>query len=213
YAPIADEALALGEHAELVPAEVARLRRRLDEVRAIDFFEAPARRPTEGLVAALEARLRPAPSPASRRDEWTGRTWVTRRGIKVDRMASAWLIRRFIDPEARFKFVEGKDHVPLVGEVRFDMFAAEFTHEGDLCTFEVLARRFVPEDAGVAALAEIVHDIDLKDGKFGRVEAAGVAMLVDAIAGAHPGDEERLARASAVLDDLYALAARSPARG
>ncbi len=119
---------------------------------------------------------------------------MTRTGIKVDRMASAWLIRRFIDPEARFKFVPAKGYRPAPGELRFDMFEAEFTHEGELCTFEVLVRRFGLPDPALRAIAEIVHDIDVKDAKYGREEAAGIGQLVAGIAAAHADDEARLAR-------------------
>jgi hypothetical protein len=133
-----------------------------------------------------------------------GRTWVTRTGIKVDRMASAWLIRKFIDPRARFKFVPAKGYQPQARELRFDMFDAEFTHEGDLCTFEVLIQRFGLSDPGLRPLAEIVHDIDLKDAKYGREEAAGIGQLVTGIAAGHADDEERLARGAALFDDLYA---------
>ena len=94
-------------------------------------------KPVEGTRAARRRSLR-------RAEEHRGRTWVTRTGIKVDRMASAWLIRSFIDPEARFKFVPAKGYQPEKGELRFDMFEAEFTHEGDLCTFEVLVAALRP---------------------------------------------------------------------
>jgi hypothetical protein len=133
-----------------------------------------------------------------------GRTWVTRQGVYVDRIASAWLIRRFIDPEARFKFVPAKGYTPAPGELRFDMFEAEYTHRGDRCTFEVLLERAGLEDPALQAIAEIVHDIDLKDAKYGRDEAAGIASLITGIARAHPQDEERLAQGSAVFENLYA---------
>jgi hypothetical protein len=120
-------------------------------------------------------------------------------------MASAWLIRRFIDPKARFKFVPAKGYRPEEGELRFDMFEAEFTHEGDLCTFEVLVQRFGLADPALRAIAEIVHDIDVKDAKYGREEAPGIGQLVAGIAAAHADDEERLARGAALLDDLHAL--------
>ncbi len=139
------------------------------------------------------------------RERYQGRTWVTRTGIKVDRMASAWLIRRFIDPRARFKFVPAKGYRPERRELRFDMFEAEFTHEGDLCTFEVLLQRFGLADPALRAIAEIVHDVDVKDAKYGREEAAGIGQLVAGIAAAHPDDELRLARGAAVFDDLYVV--------
>ncbi len=190
--------------------QLARLRQRAAELAEIDFFGAPGREVLQGLLSGMEARMRtvegvepsrPELDPAQHR----GRTWVTRTGIKVDRMASAWLIRKFIDPEARFKFVPAKGYRPEERELRFDMFEAEFTHEGDLCTFEVLVRRFGLADPALRAIAEIVHDIDLKDAKYGREEAPGVGQLVAGIAAAHPDDEARLARGAALFDDLYAL--------
>ena len=131
-----------------------------------------------------------------------GRTWVTRRGVKVDRMASAWLVRRFIDPEARLKFVEARGYVPGPGELRFDMYDAEYTHEGDACTFEVLVRRFGVDTPGLAALAEVIHDIDLKDARFGRAETAGVALQVEGIAAGTDDDEERIRQASVMFEAL-----------
>ncbi len=141
-------------------------------------------------------------------EEVQGRAWVTRSGIKVDRMASAWLIRRFIDPKARFKFVPAKGYAPAPHELRFDMLDAEFTHEGELCTFDVLIQRFVLRDPALRHLAEIVHDIDLKDAKFGREEAAGVGLLVTGIAAAHPEDEDRLARGTTIFASARPLLAK-----
>ena len=121
----------------------------------------------------------------------------------VDRIASAWLIRRFIDPKARFKFVAEKDYRPRPGELRFDMFDAEFTHEGDRCTFEVLRERFAAQDRALAQIGEIVHDIDLKDGKFARPEAAGVQQMIAGIAASAPDDDERLKRGGDIFEALY----------
>jgi hypothetical protein len=118
-------------------------------------------------------------------------------------MASAWLICRFIDPDARIKFVPAKGYAPAPDEVRFDMFEAEFTHEGDRCSMEVLLARTGIRDPGLARIAEIVHDIDLKDSKFQREETAGIARLIDGIAMSHKDDDERLTRANALFDDLY----------
>jgi hypothetical protein len=119
-------------------------------------------------------------------------------------MASAWLIRRFIDPNARFKFVPAKGYRPEEGELRFDMFEAEFTHEGDQCTFEVLVRRFGLADPALRAIAEIVHDIDCKDDKFGREETAGIATVIDGIVRSTPEDAARVERATALWNDLAA---------
>jgi len=123
--------------------------------------------------------------------------------VHVDRISSAWLIRRFIDPAARFRFVATQTHAPAPGELRFDMFEAEYTHEGDRCTFETLVARFGLEDSALAAIAELVHDIDCKDGKFGRDETAGVERVIRGIVRRHATDEARLERGAAVLDDLY----------
>ena len=190
--------------------DVARLKRRLAEVVAIDFFGAPGREAAEGLVSGVAGRVRDKrlgkqimTATVARREDFQGKLWVTRKGIHVDRMASAWLIRRFIDSDARFKFVPAKGYKPLSGELRFDMFEAEFTHEGDRCTLEVLIERTGMNDPALNPIAEIVHDIDLKDSKFGRQETAGIDRLIAGIAMAHKDDESRLARGAAVFDDLY----------
>lgn len=132
-----------------------------------------------------------------------GRRWVTRRGIKVDRMASAWLIRTRIDPEARFAFLaegqEAKKH-----DLRFDMFEGEFTHEGERCTFEVLLERFaLGDDPALVALGEIVHDLDCKDERFGRPENAGVRLMIAELVQRIASDEERVAAGSALFESLY----------
>jgi hypothetical protein len=128
---------------------------------------------------------------------------VTRTGVHVDRIASAWLIRRFVDPDAAFKFVPAKGYTPEPGELRFDMFEAEFTHEGDRCTFETLCSRLGLADSALQALGEVVHDIDLKEEKFGRPETAGVARLLAGLARRTRDDHERIERGSQLFDDLY----------
>ena len=135
--------------------------------------------------------------------ELKGKVWVTRSGVRVDRMASAWLIRRWIDPKATFKFVEGAGYAPAKSEVRFDMFEAEFTHEGERCTFEVLVQMLGLDDPALQCIAEIVHDIDLKDGKFGRVETSGIASVLSGIVSAVDDDLQRIQRGCQLFDDLY----------
>jgi hypothetical protein len=149
------------------------------------------------------ARTSPERPDAARDHVMPGQTWVTRQNVFVDRIGSAWLIRRFIDQAARFKFVPAKGYRPEPGELRFDMFDAEYTHEGDRCTFETLLARFRLRHKGLAALGEVVHDIDCKDEKFGRAEAPGVAAMIRAIALGAESDEERLERGAALFDDLY----------
>ena len=200
-------------------ADLSRIRSRLDAISRIDFFDARASSPVVALVQSIEERLKPPSRSASASRAMTTApskvrrgTWVTREGIFVDRIASAWLIRRFIDPEARFKFVAPKGYQPELGELRFDMFEAEYTHEGDRCTFETLLRRFGLDDPALAEIAEIVHTIDLRDEKFERDDARGIERVLAGIAAAHSDDATRLERGAALLDDLYALAAAELAR-
>jgi hypothetical protein len=193
-------------------AQVAlgRLRKRLDDIISIDYFGAAGRAELENLLRAAEDKLRPPRSadPKGAPDipplrNLRGRTWVTRKGIHVDRIASAWLIRRFIDPAAKLKYVEAKGYLLAPGELRFDMFDAEFTHEGDLCTFEVLLARMETDDPALRLIADIVHDIDLRDRKYGREETPGVTALVTGICLQHRDDEARLAAGSTALDAFY----------
>jgi hypothetical protein len=191
-------------------AALERLRKRLAEVVGIDYFGASGRPAVESLLASVEERLRPPAAagqggtPGSRALRGLrGRTWVTRRGLHVDRIASAWLIRRFIDPAAKLKFVEAKGYAPSEDELRFDMYDAEFTHEGELCTFEVLLARAGTDDHALQKIAALVHDIDLRDEKFGRPETSGFAALITGICLGHREDEARLQAGSVVLDALY----------
>jgi hypothetical protein len=133
-----------------------------------------------------------------------GRTWVTRQGIFVDRIASAWLIKRRIDPDARFKFVPPRGYVARSRELRFDMPGAEYSHVGEDCTFQTLLRRFAIRESALRAIGEVVHDIDCKDEKFGRPETTGIATLMLGIAQAVPDDAARLERGFQVFDDLLA---------
>src|ERR1700716_1805975 len=207
-----------------IASQTARLRKQLDAVVAIDFFGADEREPAEGLVSGLEARLQQEDKAVAERTD-TGpvaanapaglkdRIWVTRQGVQIDRIASAWLIRRFVDDGAHFKFVPGTGYAALPGELRFDMFEGEYTHRGDRCTFEVLLMETGLDDPALAAIGEIIHDIDLKDGKYGREEAAAIRNLIAGIASAHNDDNQRLERGGAVLDDLYRyFASRRPTK-
>lgn len=193
-----------------IEADIEKIARKLEAIAAIDFFHASSRETATGLLEELRQKLTAQPRAAVESEpvKYRGRTWVTRRGIHVDRMASAWLIRRFIDPAAKLKWVPPKGYVPEKGELRFDMFEAEFTHVGNLCSFEVLVQRAGLRDRALQAIAEIVHDIDIKDERYQRAETAGVASLVAGIALTSADDDERLARASAALDQLYEVFAR-----
>jgi hypothetical protein len=202
--------------------DLARRKKRIADVVAIDFFGAPGREAAEASVAALDERLRritkaPAapdavsPKARPRLADYQGRTWVTRKNVHVDRIACAWLIRRFIDSKARFKLVPGQGYVARKGEVTFDMFEADFTHVGDHCSFETIIERFGLREAGLGALAEIVHDIDIKDGRFARAEAPGIAALVAGIAVSQPDDMKRVAIGGQMFDALLELYSRKRA--
>ena len=209
----ADYAGFIAEAAKLVdvPAsagladQVARLRRRLGEIVALDFFASPAREGADAVLDDLERRARAALAPTvaadAKRADYRGRTWTTRAGIYVDRIASAWLIRRFIDAKARFRFLDRGGKVKP-GEVGFDLAGGEFTHVGEHCSFEVLVERFGLDDPALRHLADIIHDLDIKDGKHLRPETAGIATAIRGITLTHPQDAERLAAGCSLFDSL-----------
>lgn len=219
YEAIAKEARALSARFEAASTaeekaeprtQTARLRKRLADVAVIDFFGATGRLSAESLIAELERGLAEETDMAKEQrdaqqtaNDLKGRVWVTRKGVHVDRIACSWLIRRFIDPDAVIRFVPGKGYAPKPGELRFDMFEGEITHEGDRCSFEVLLTRAGLTDPALQAVAEIVHDIDLKDAKFAREEATGIASLIAGICAANPQDEQRIAQGAPVFDNLY----------
>jgi hypothetical protein len=198
------ETLRVPEATDDPAARLARARKRLEEIGRIDFFAASGQSRVQRLLRSLEsdARRRAAPAPDSRRSDLSGKTWATRRGIHIDRIASAWLVRRFLDPKARFRFIDAGDP-RRKGELRFDMVEGDFTHEGDLCTFETLLARTGIRDRALSEIAEIIHDIDLKDSKFGRAEAAGIERLVTGLVLGNSKDEARLARGLILFDELY----------
>ncbi|MDE2489775.1 MAG: chromate resistance protein [Elusimicrobia bacterium] len=187
----------------------------------IDFFRVPSKDAADKAlkegqrllerVKAAAARKPPAPPPTLSTTELRGFTWVTRTSPHVDRLASAWLVRRFVDPQAKFKFV-APPYAARRKELRFDMPEAEFTHFGDWCTFETLVRRLSLAAPGVAPLAEIIHDIDLKDRKFSRPEAPGVALAVRGLCRTHRDDAPRLKAGIAFFDGLHAALAAEERR-
>ena len=225
YAEIADEARALAARLAQTPltesradlkGQFARLKARFTQNAGIDFFDANGRQSAEGLLRGLEESFTDRDDEPNTNEDvskpsahsLTGRVWVTRIGVHVDRIACAWLVRRFIDEHASFKFVHPKGYTPEPNELRFDMFDAEFTHEGDRCSFEVLLTRTGLDDPALTAIAEIVHDIDLKDEKFAREEAPGIKTLINGICADTRDDDERLERGAAIFDNLYAVFGR-----
>jgi hypothetical protein len=191
-------------------AELSRMERRLLEIQRVDFFEAERGRRVRARVQALHSRLSQGaahPSgevPTVDPRQYKKRSWVTRTGIKVDRIASAWLIRRFIDSQARFRFVDLASYRHTSKDLRFDMADGEFTHVRDLCTFEVLCERFQLEAVALRAIGEIVHDLDVKDARYNRPDNDGIASIIQGIVASRTADDERLEAGSALFDALYA---------
>jgi hypothetical protein len=187
---------------------VETFRHRLAAVEAIDFFASAGRDRAAALIVQLQQALAGEPradgdgaSGQRPRGAYVGRTWVTRPRPGIDRMGSAWLIKRFIDPDARFGFV---DQPPASGNaIPFDMFGVEFTHHAERCTFETLVNRFAIADASVTRLASLVHDLDLKDGRFGAPEAAAVGAMVDGLQSLYPEDHALLEQGMTMFEALY----------
>ena len=189
-------------------AQVAKLRRQLDNIAAIDFFKAPEKGTAELLIQDLALRLSgagpDAPALKDERGALKGKVWVTRKNLFVDRIACGWLIRRFVEETAVFKFVDAEGYAPKPGEIRFDMFEGEYTHEGDQCSFEVMIRRLGLQNRGVTALAEVVHDIDLKDTRYHRPETQGLEALLTGLAASQSDDDQRMTQGMQLMENLYA---------
>lgn len=189
------------------PQAFKKLRERLTSIERMDFFGSAGR---DAVVAKLQALEAHSPASGSGKNESSSATrpkisgalWVTRPRPGVDRMASAWLIRRFIDPEARFDFVP--DRRSAAGDaIPFDMFGVEYGHRGDLCTFEVLSDVFKLTDPEISRLAAIVHDLDLKDGKFGSAEASTIGTLIEGLQLHHADDHRLLDEGTKLFETLY----------
>jgi hypothetical protein len=201
----------------LLEARLARAMKRLAEIAAIDFAGASERGAVEGVLMGLERALaaRRAPPDAGALTPTArprGATWVTRTGVHVDRLACVWLIRHFIDHDATFKFVPPKGYVPEAGDLRFDMYDAEFTHVGERCSFEVLLERMEVDEPGLREIGEIIHDIDVRDDRFGRPETAGVRSQITGICATHRDDAARIAAAEPVFEALRAFFAMRPSQ-
>jgi hypothetical protein len=192
--------------------ELARLEKEVERVRAIDFFDAPGHREVQRLRETVAMRRHAPPSAAGSaeaalpREAVRGRRWVTRPRPHVDRIASAWLIKRFIDPEAQFLFATPEafpaDAIP------FDALGVAFGHQGEDCTFETLLKRFGLRDRRLALLAEIVHEADLRDQKFPRDEARGIDLAIRGLLAVLEEDHQVLAQGITLFDGLYAATGR-----
>jgi len=215
YASLTDRYRKLGSaKGPRAAVELARLARELDRLADIDFFEAPGRQQALRAREAAERRVTGPPKagarPAGRLDLETlqGRRWATRPRPHVDRIASAWLIKRFLDPAAEFVFAAA-DALPA-DAIPFDMAGVEFGHQGDHCTFETLLHRSGLRDRRLAAIAEIVHEADVRDGKFQREEARGVDLVLRGLLAAIKDDQEALAQGLTLFDGLYSTIGERP---
>jgi len=184
---------------------LSRLRSRFQEIVEVDFFGSPLQKRVAELLsradAARVATHKPEPAAIRPRD-YKSRVWVTRPRPGVDRSASAWLIRRFIDGKARFAFAP-EDRVPPEA-VPFDMFHERgFGHRGDDCTFETLQKQFKIRDRRVSVISEIIHDADIADGKFGRKEGYGIDEVLKGWARQGLSDRELLDRGMQLIEGLY----------
>lgn len=196
-------------------AELAERRRLLGEwesLERITYFDVPEQEEARRMIERLRTRPAPAEGGARARaplSSFRGKTWVTRPRPGIDRMSSAWLIRTHIDPKARFAF---RKEVPTGSEVPFDMYAGEFSHKGGDCTLEVLVRRFAIQDAAVDWLCRVVHDVDLRDDRYGEPEAAGVAALVEGLRARHSDDRRLLEEGISLMAALVEARSARPAR-
>ena len=181
-----------------------RIRRRLLEAVEIDFFESPLRARIEKLLAqaAEPAAEKPRRNQKRKANEYTNRLWMTRQRPGIDRVSSAWLIRRFIDAKARFAF--GDEPSAHHDAIPFDMFCPQgFGHQGEDCTFETLCKQFSIREGKVRRIAEIIHDADLGDEKFGRTEGQGLDKVLIGWAKQDLPDEELLRRGMELIEGLY----------
>lgn len=202
-----------GPGAAVLGGQFAKVAREIDEARKRDFFSSPSGDVMKKRIQALEDELRnigkepPARAsalPMRRVQDYQGRRWATRKNPFVDRMASAWLIKRFIDPKASFVFIdERKAANPGKNAVAFDMRGGEFTHVGDYCTFEVLVKSFGIKDKAIRKIAELVHDLDVKDEKYNKPETAGVEDILAGIRKTAKNDADALDRGMAAFEMLY----------
>jgi hypothetical protein len=190
-----------------IAGELQRMTKQFRAIRAIDFFNTARAQDIEMQLRRIEEKRRskgalPKIDPTNYRD----RIWLTRPRPEIDRVGSAWLIRNFIDPAAQFAFAVNVSAQP--NAVSFDMLAAEFSHVGEDCTFETLIKRFAIRDKAVRKIGEMIHDADLEDDKFQRVECIGIDRILKGCAKEGLSDEEILRRGFECFDALYSFLQR-----
>lgn len=184
-----------------------RVRKQFREIRQTDFFNCPRAQDVDMLLRKMEG-TQPGEASVSKvaTRDYRGRTWVTRPRPEIDRVGSGWLIRKFVDPKAKFIFAK---RIPANGRaVSFDMLDAEFSHHGEDCTFETLLKRFRIQDKAANKIGEMIHDADLDDEKFQRTECIGIDRVLKGWAREGISDQEILRRGLQCFDGLYAFLRR-----
>jgi len=192
--------------AEIAGAELERLTRQFREIREVDFFDSARGHDVAMLLRRAEGRSTARQLAVLDAKQYQNKTWLTRPRPEIDRVGSAWLISKFIDRKPKFVFAPSANAVP--GAIPFDMLDAEFSHHGNCCTFETLIRRFAIADKVVAKIGEMIHDADLDDARFQRIEAVGIDRVLKGWAKDGLPDEEILRRGFECFDALYAFLQR-----
>jgi len=190
---------------EELAVKCAKQARRFHEIKEVDYFRSSAADDAEMMLRRLEKLVNPKSTPGAqtrlRAADFQGKTWLTRPRPGIDRCGSAWLIRKFIDPKARFDF--GSEPSANRKALPFDMTDVEFSHHGDDCTFETLVKRFGIADKAVLKMAEMVHDADLEDEKFQRDECLGINVVLSGWARTRVRDAELLLKGMECFEGLY----------
>jgi hypothetical protein len=186
--------------------EIEKLRRQFQEIRAIDYFDCPTAHEVEMLFQRAERLSEPRAKSQGTLNakRFQGRQWLTRPRPEIDRVGSAWLIRKFIDHSATFVFAASPSAYPEA--LPYDMADVEFTHHGEDCTFETLLKRFAIDDLAARRIGEMIHDADLEDGKFQRTECTGIDLVFKGWARLGLSDAEILEKGFACFDALHAAA-------
>ena len=187
--------------AQEAASELERLTRQFREGRAVDFFDSPRGHDVAMLLRRAEGPKRSRRLEILDAKQYQGKTWLTRPRPEIDRVGSAWLIARFIDHKPKFVFASTSEAIP--DAIPFDMLDAEFSHYGNYCTFETLIRRFSISDKSLVKIGEMIHDADLDDARFQRVEAVGIDRVLKGWAKEGLSDQEILRRGFECFDALY----------
>jgi hypothetical protein len=191
---------------ETSAAELERLARQFREIREVDFFDSARGHDVAMLLRRAEGRSTVRQLAVLDVKQYQGRTWLTRPRPEIDRVGSAWLISKFIDRKPKFVFAPTADAQPRA--IPFDMLDAEFSHHGNYCTFETFIKRFAINDNVISKIGEMIHDADLDDARFQRVEAVGIDRVLKGWGKQGLLDQEILRRGFECFDALYAFLQR-----